>query len=243
MAIHKKRFLRSLRTLFACVLLAGLIYGLGWSNLISVKNVAYSGTSHAQAMEDSLLRKGVDLRQGMPLARVDVRAISRIAREEGWIADSKISRDWWSGKVEIVITERVPVASFTDATGVLIYFDAQGIFFSSPGEYAVNGEVKPLPVITFTVNSAKARKAAAEWVASMPTEFLSTMTSIWVNTPERIVMKAVDPALSNKTITVIWGEVRDMPLKVKVLRALLLRPENKTHHLFDLTAPLAPITR
>ena len=69
------------------------------------------------------------------------------------------------------------------------------------------------------------------------------MTSIWVNNPERIVMKAVDPALANKTITVIWGGVRDMPLKVKVLRALLLRPENKTHHLFDLSAPLAPITR
>ncbi|CAB4531033.1 unannotated protein [freshwater metagenome] len=243
MAIHKKRFFRFLRTIGLIALVVGSVYGLGWSNLISVKSIAYSGTSHAAVLESALQSKGVALEIGMPLARVDVRAIGRIAEEVGWIADSKISRNWWNGKVGIAISERIPVAAFADVNGSLKYFDAQGTFFSSPGEYAANGEVKPLPIITFSANSAEARKAAAEWVASMPTQYLATMTSIWVNNPERIVMKAVDPALANKTITVIWGGVRDMPLKVKVLRALLLRPENKTHHLFDLSAPLAPITR
>jgi len=242
-AIHRKKFQRFLRTTALVALIVGLVYGLGWSNVISVKAISYSGTSHAQVISASLVRERVLLKEGMPLARVDVRAIGRVAQQESWIAESNISRNWLNGRVVIEITERIPVAALTDEAGRVRYFDAQGTSFASPEEYVTGDNGRPLPNITFTRNTSEARKAAAAWVALMPDEYLATMTSIWVNNPERIVMKAVDPALKNKSITVIWGGVRDMALKVKVLRALLARPENKSHHLFDLSSPLAPITR
>jgi cell division septal protein FtsQ len=242
-ALNRRRIKRLLRSIVIFSVIIGIIYGLGWSKLIQVKNISYSGTSDSQVISDALLREQVSLKIGMPLARVDVRAISRIALQQGWVLGSKVSRNWLSGKISIAIIERKPIAVFTTTNNLISYFDADGTIFNSPVQYGVDMGSKPLPNISFTRNTPLARKMAAEWVAAMPSEFLATMTSLVVSTPTGIVMKAVDAGNGNKAITVIWGEVRDMPLKVSVLRALVLRPENKTHHIFDLTSPLAPITR
>ena len=243
MALNRKRIQRFFRSILILSLIVGIIYGLGWSKLIQVKNISYSGTSNSNVISDALIREHVSLKTGMPLARVDVRAISRIARQQGWVLDTKVSRNWISGKISIAIIERKPVAAFTNMDNSTSYFDADGTIFNSPVEYGAGAGGKPLPNIAFTTNSAQARRSAANWVAAMPSEFLATMTSLVVSTPTRIVMMAVDAGTGKKAITVIWGDVRDMPLKVRVLRALLLRSENKTHHIFDLTSPLAPITR
>jgi cell division protein FtsQ len=241
-AINIRRVKRLLRGALILGLIVGLIYGLGWSTLIQVKSISYSGTANSSDITTALIHEKVSLKIGMPLARVDVRAISRIAQQQGWVRESRISRNWWSGKVSIFIIERKPIAVFTDINNLVTYFDAQGSTFNSPVRYTTGDGGRTLPNITFTSNTPQARRSAAEWVVAMPSDYLSAMTSLVVSTPARIVMKAIDAGTGNKAITVIWGEVQDMPLKVRVLRALLSRPENKARHIFDLTSPLAPIT-
>ena len=237
MALNKKRFKRLLRTLLILLALLGLVYGLGWSKLISVKKISFTGTNQVLVLQNSLQAAHVDLQPGIPLARVDVRAINRIAQQLGWIKESEISRNWLTGLVSIHVIERMPVASYLGADGRTQYFDALGSSFSSPAQYL------NLPTITFTQSTAQTRVAAATLVAALPDDLLGLMQNLWVNSPEKIVMKASVSSPQEKTITINWGGINDLPLKVKVLRALLLRPENAKHHLFDLSNPLAPITR
>lgn len=237
MALHKKRILRLLRTLFIFFVLVGLIYGLGWSKLISVKNISITGTEQSNVLVNSLQSSHVELRQGMPLARVDVRAIDRIATQSGWIKSAEISRNWLHGLVSIRVTERLPVATYLDADGSTKYFDANGTIFTTPAPIA------GLPTISFTRADSQLRIVAANWVSAMPADLLNGMQNLWVNSAERIVMKASLTSPVQKVVVINWGGVSDMPLKVKVLRALLLRPENEKHSNFDLSNPLAPITR
>ena len=240
MALNKKRMARLLRTFLIALLLCGAIYVLGWSKLISVKTIAITGTNQSSVLINSLSAAHIELREGMPLARVDVRAINRISHQLGWISKSNISRNWLNGSVSIQISERVPVATYLDDDGSTKYFDATGNSFSAPVAHS------GLPAITFSQSSAQTRIAAASWVAAMPSDLLSGMQSLQVENVDQMVMKTQvtsTDSSSQKVITINWGAVRDMPLKVKVLRALLLRPENEKRLLFDLTNPLAPITR
>ncbi len=237
MALHKKRVARLIRSFAILLLIVGAVYGLGWSKIFSVKTIAISGTQQSSVLTNTLQSAHIELRTGMPLARVDVRAIDRIALQSGWIKSSEISRNWLKGSVSIRVIERIPVASYLDGDGSIKYFDALGNIFTTPSAFT------NLPTIAFTHSTPELRIVAASWVAEMPADLLAQMQNLWVNSQDRIVMKAAISVPSAKIITINWGGVRDLPLKVKVLRALLLRPENAQHNNFDLSEPLAPITR
>ena len=42
---------------------------------------------------------------------------------------------------------------------------------------------------------------------------------------------------------IIWGDGLDTDLKIKVIKALLDQPENKSIRMIDVTAPHAPIVK
>ena len=237
MAINKKRVVRLVRTLIFALLLGGVIYLLGWSHIFSVKSVEIQGTQNQTTLSRALENSGIAPAPGISIARVDVRAIARTAENLGWIEKLNISRNWFTGKILMRVAERTPVARFVDDKGVTRYFGADGFTFGSPQERL------SLPEITFAANTEPSRLAAAQWLADLPADFIATMTSVSVLSETDISMQGSDLTNSKKTICVQWGSSKDMTLKVKVLRALLAAPENLKRNQFDISNPIAPITR
>lgn len=237
MVRRKTRALKLLRTLLLLGILTGAVYVLGWSHLISVKSIAISGTQYSSEISHTLTQSGVSVKIGDPMARVDVRAISRIAQNIEWIKRCNISRNWWSGKLSITIDERTPVARFNDDKGESSYFDAGGAIFHRPAERM------DLPLINFYENTADARSAVATWLSALPQELIAGMKSVTVRSADSIAMETTAAENAQKSITIDWGAPIDMTLKVKVFRALSRAPENAQQSTFDLTNPLAPVTR
>jgi hypothetical protein len=49
--------------------------------------------------------------------------------------------------------------------------------------------------------------------------------------------------IDGRSLKITWGSSQDLPLKIKVLRELLLLPENAKIVRMDLTTPLSPIVK
>jgi cell division protein FtsQ len=225
---------KRLRSALALALVGALIYILGWSPLLTVKKIEIIGTPHSDLIAQDINRDHIALKIKMPLARVDVKAISHSVLSHTWIASSKISRDWIGGGVKIVTSERAPVASYTSDTGEQRYFDSTGASFTYPTP------ITGLPVVSLKSGEELSRKSAARVIAGVSTDLLSGMSDLQVLSPIKIIM---DSRLGTKTIHIIWGDSSELALKNKVLSALLLLPENQKASSFDLTNPREPITK
>ncbi|MEI6867162.1 MAG: FtsQ-type POTRA domain-containing protein [Actinomycetes bacterium] len=231
--VRRSRIIKGIIALLLVVSIA-LVYALGWSNLLSVKKIAISGTTQVSSVQETLSKTSSHLQIGKPLARVDLRVIKSALLHLSWVGDAKVNRSWIHGTIAIQISERTPIATFTTDSGEVKLFDASGAEFTS---LATNAG---LPVIEFTTTDPAARKAVAHLLAGLPSDLLSGLTGMRVSSPAMIEMST---KFTSRTITIRWGDDRDMVLKTKVLRALFALPENTKANLFDLSAPTAPIVK
>ena len=119
---------RRLFVLIAVLLTAGLAYLLGWSNVLTVKAISYTGapTKSSEATIKSL----ASLEVGQRLARVEIRKIAGRIQTLPWVDSADLSRNWISGKVVVAVKPRVPIATFN---GQLM--DASGKRFELPGGF------------------------------------------------------------------------------------------------------------
>ncbi len=233
---YEVRRARKIKGVLALILIAtiSLVYALGWSNLLSVKKIEISGTTQVSSVQQTLNQTSAHLQIGKPLARVDLRVIRSSLLHISWVGEAKVTRSWINGTITIQISERTPIATFTTASGEVKLFDASGAEFTS---LAANAG---LPVIEFTTTDPAARKAVAELLSELPSDLLSGLAGMRVSSPAMIEMST---KFSSRTITIRWGDNRDMVLKTKVLRALFTLPENSKANIFDLSAPTAPIVK
>ena len=67
-----------------------------------------------------------------------------------------------------------------------------------------------------------------------------TVQSYLVNSPAYLLTTLV---IDGRSLKITWGGSQDLPLKIKVLRELLLLPENAKIVRMDLTTPLSPIVK
>ena len=127
-------FLRKHRliTTLVIILITGLAYLLGWSNVFTIKELHFSGAP-TKASQQTV--KGLtNLTIGERLARIEVRKISARIETLPWVETASVSRNWVSGGVEVAVNPRIPVATFN---GELM--DATGKRFELPGGY--NGKL------------------------------------------------------------------------------------------------------
>lgn len=222
MFLRKHRLL----TVFAILLTAGLAYLLGWSNVLTIKEISYTGAPTKNS--EATIKNLVNLKVGERLARIEMRKIAGRIQTLPWIDNADLSRNWISGKIVVAITPRVPIATFN---GQLM--DAKGKRFELPGGYE-----SELPSVF--AKDAKSGLAAINLFTKLPKEF-STRTSVFTATsPENINFKIIE---GDRSLEVIWGADIEIDLKLKVYKALVALPENSKIGRIDLTEPRSPIVK
>ena len=213
-------------TIFIILLTAGLAYLLGWSNVLTIKAISYAGAPTKSS--EALVKNLTDLEVGQRLARIETRKIAARLQTLPWIESADLSRNWISGKINIEVTPRLPIATFN---GQLM--DASGKRFELPG-----GFKSKLPSVF--ARDAKSGLAAINLFTKLPTEFSTRTSAFTAISPENINFKISE---GKRSLMVIWGSDTEIDLKLKVYKALVALPENSKIKIIDLTEPRSPIVK
>jgi len=213
------------------LIFGGGSYVLGWSNLLTVRSIEIVGAPTSES--EITVKRSLNLEIGEKLARVDPRSISTRLSANSWIQSSQVSRNWLSGKVEISVAPRVPVALYTAPGQPQVALDASGKTFNPPAELP-----KKLPSVSAT--SVASGLAAIKVFTELPKEFSDGIDRLSAARPTNLLIYGV---FSGRDLRIIWGDGLDTDLKIKVINALLEQPENKSIRMIDVTAPHAPIVK
>ena len=221
-------FLRKHRlfTLSAILLTAGMAYLLGWSNVLTIKEISYTGSPTKSS--EATVKNLVSLEVGERLARIEMRKVAGRIQTLPWVDNADLSRNWISGKVVVAVTPRLPIATFN---GQLM--DANGKRFELPGGYD-----SKLPSVF--AKDPKSGLAAIKLFTKLPTEFSTRTSAFTATSPENINFKITE---GKRSINVIWGADNEIDLKLKVYKALIALPENSKIGKIDLTEPRSPIVK
>ena len=207
-------------------LFAGLVYLFAWSSIFAVSTVAITGAPTSET--EKTISQIAAISSGQKLARVEPRAIAHRIEDLTWIKSVEISRNWINGEVEIVVTPRTPSAYFNGAT-----MDASGTIFTLPGF-----EGADLPRVS--APTPELGLSAIELFQSLPEDFKSKVISLSAHNDSNIAMQI---ALNEREIRVLWGANEKSALKIEVINALVALEENKNIRRIDVSAPHAPIVK
>lgn len=213
------------------IIFGGGSYLLGWSSLLTVKQIEITGAPTVKSERE--IAKSLDLSIGDKLARVDSRALANRLNAIDWIESADISRNWLDGKVAVNLQVRTPVALYTELGKPQVALDASGISFQLPGQI-------PDGLPRVSSSSVASGLIAIEVFTQMPKEFSDGIDRLTAVSPTNIV---INGKFNGRNLQIVWGDSEDTSLKLKVITALLDRPENKSIRLIDVTAPHAPIVK
>lgn len=210
---------RALAAVASLSILAGAVYVLGYSTLFTVTSVEITGSTRT-------VNPGIQL--GEKLARVEPRAISSKLETIDWIESVDVSRNWISGKVEVLLTERTPIALYKDQV-----IDSAGKSFRQQGALSRN-------LIEVQAASLEDAVGAVRFFMELPEELNSTLSVIKVRSTGALVLIV---KRGSDSLEIRWGTNSDNQLKYRVYQALLALPENSKLRRVDLSAPNAPIVK
>lgn len=218
----KRRFIFALTLLLA----ATCAYALGWTSLFVVKQVRVVGAPTPS--QSILIRESVEV--GEKMARLETRAISNSLKKYTWLDHAQISRDWLKGSVTIHVWTRTPVAVFRSRL-----IDSNGVLFDLP-----KNQIDPLPQITATTIASA--KFALELLLKFPSNFRAEVLNVRMQGSHTAILTVRTTILNpSRNVNVIWGDLADTELKIRVFNALLSLPENAKVESVNVSAPHAPI--
>ncbi len=212
--------------LLVLVLLGGSSYVLGWSSLLSVKKVVVVGApnpSEAFAIQGNF-------HLGEKMARLESQKISAVLKGYTWLDHASIDRNWLKGIVTVHVWTRIPIAQFQTHL-----VDNNGIVFDLP-----NVDTTHLPIING--NSLASAKFGADLLSTLPLLMRAQVSGIQVRGNDWAILTIADLS-RKKNVSVVWGDLLEMSLKVKVYQALIALPENMNITYVDVSAPHAPIVK
>lgn len=228
---HRRRT-RSLALVSAVVVLAGLAWVGLFSPALAARSDDVVVVGAGQLVDADAVHRVVDTAVGVPLPRLDTVALRERLLTVRGVADVAVARRWPHG-LRVTITPRDPVAAVpTDGRFALL--DAQGVQIALVG--TVPGRV---PVVTVPVGGPGHRELDAVLVvlAGLPESIAKDVTAVSASTQDavRLTLRGGD--------TVVWGSASDTPLKARVLVALRKAPQTRDASVFDVSAPMLPVTR
>lgn len=234
------KFQKILGTTGAILFIAVLAYILGWSSLLTVKNIEITGTQSATVITDELTARDLGLTVGMKLARVDIRGIKSTLSKMQWIEKYSVSRNWITGTIKVAVEEKIGIAKATASDGSTLYFDFNGHLFKPVSAMQIASAAK-LPLVDSPNRSTENLQQVAKLLKEIPTELedlLTNLTGISVGQSGFINMRT---QIDGRNVEIIWGRADAIGQKSKVLQALVALPENKSANKFDLSIPDSPI--
>jgi len=211
------------------LILAALTYIFGYSNLLQVKSISFSGSANQAQIQSAINNEKFNLKVGSKLARVNVRGAERAISNIGWVKKVVISRNWFTGKVFITVEPRTAIAQVIGSGGTSL-IDASGFFYSDPQAAGT------LPRIQ--IASQNQAQEAAKFIAGIPSELLARMSNLNLDAKNGYLM-----ALSSPNLTINWGDSKNLAIKVKIYERLIALPENKSMSQLDLSDPKFPIVK
>ena len=238
--MHTSKFKKAFVTASFIVIISIFAYILGWSSLLTVKSIEVSGTQSSKTITNELMAKDLTLTVGMKLARVDIRGIKSTLSNMDWLANYSVSRNWFSGKISLLVEEKTGIAKAVAAGGSILYFDKDGQLFK-PISANQLGAMNNLPLVQSQSNSKSDLAEVAKLLQQIPsdlTNLLSNLNGISVGKSGFISMSTKS---GDRIIEIIWGRADAIAQKSKVLVALLDLPENNAATKFDLSLPDSPI--
>jgi len=227
----KIRNLRVVVIAGALLVFIGATYLLAWSSIFAVKDISINGAPTLESTK--AVTAALAIEPGIKMARVEPRALERRLDSFDWIRGVEISRNWINRKVSIEISPRSPIALFNPATSPDSTIDAEGKVFKLPG-----GATNALPKVE--AQNAKSGVAAISLFTSLPATFRSNINLMSVRSSGAF---SVSYSYKSRPIAISWGDGENTALKVEVVEALLVLPENSKIRTIDVSAPHAPIVR
>ena len=208
------------------VLFAALTYLFAWSSIFSVRSISATGAP-AGVSEAALISKS-EILIGEKLSRIEPRSIERSLEELSWIKSAAIERNWIKGSVAIAVIPRVAVGMYKGKA-----IDGSGTLFIAPGKIPAG-----LPQVSAA--SPKLGLAAIALFTNLPLEIRESIISVSAANENSISSWQEE---NGRNLKVTWGSVKNLDLKVTVLKELLALPENQSIKRVDLSAPHAPIVK
>jgi cell division protein FtsQ len=208
--------------LLVAVTVVAVAYLVLFTSLLGVRSVEVIGVK--EIPKDAVL-KAAAIADGTPMVRLDAEeAAARVAALPR-VSEVVVERSWPS-TVEIIVTERTPVAVLMVGAEVHLV-DATGL------DYAVSRTRPPaLPTLAMTgVRPGNpATSAAVTVLGAIPKQLKAKVTQITARTPGDVRMTLSDGR------TIKWGNARNNQRKAAVLAPLLTRPGT----VYDVATPDFP---
>ena len=224
------------------LLIATGAYLLGWTNLLTVKEISVSGSPNTTITNQILNLAGVT--KGEKLARIEPRSINSKLQSTGfnWIKSIKISRNWIARSVSINLETRNPVARLN---GTEEFLDSQGIRFSLPPEFtALKGQNELIAkLVLISAVTPNNQSAAVAFFSTLPSDFKSQVSAISASSSSNFQVTINSGSGNGKELRINWGSATDTALKVKIYRALIALPENSKIITMDLSDPNSPTVK
>lgn len=225
-ARRQRPWRRMLSVLLAVAVVAALVWVLGWSSLLGVRDVDVVGVDGVEA---SAVADLVQVADGTPLARVDTGAVAERVRSRVSVAEVSVQRSWPSTLVVDVVA-RTPAIVVQNPEGQLEVVDSTGVSFAVVKEAPVG-----VPVVTATDSRGTSRdalKAALALLDELPPQLAEDVSAVKVSSATLVTF-----TLDGRTV--VWGGGEEGARKVAILLALL-PTKAKT---IDVSAPNTPVTR
>lgn len=215
---------RPLLLVVAALVVAGLVWLVGWSPVLATDDVEVHGvTSLSAARVEQTARVPL----GLPMVRLSTDQIRARLSALPAVASSRVSRQW-PGTVRIDVTERRPVAVVPRGSAWRA-LSADGVLFR---RYAARPEGLP-EIEDETGADQDALQEAARVVGALPSDLLRRVDHVSVATVDEIEL-----TLRNGR-TVVWGSADRSADKARVLGVLVDRPVGT----IDVSVPSRPTTR
>lgn len=197
-------------------------YVVMFTSVLGVRSVEVQGLK--EIPEEDVLR-AADIQHGTPMVRLDAdEAAARVARLPR-VFEVRVERSWPS-TVEIIVTERSPVAVLRDGAQIHLV-DATGLVYAA-------ARTAPPGLPTLAMSNVRptdrATRAAVTVLGAIPKQLKSQVVTVTADTPGDVRLTLSDGRV------VKWGNAEDNARKAAVLAALLTRP-GKT---YDVATPDFP---
>ena len=208
------------------VLLVAAGYAVLATSVLGVREVHVQG---AQSVSAAQVRAALDVRDGFPMARVQLDAAASQVEQLAQVRSATVEREWPHG-LRVTVTEREPVAVVRRGSG-WAYVDSEGVAFAEAPAGATKAG-SGHPVIRTRRGDLASLRSASAVVASLPPQVLLKVQRVDAKTADSVTL-----VLKAKR-TVIWGSPDRSERKGRVVVVLLRSvPDGKV---YDVSAPDAP---
>ncbi len=212
--------------LLTALLITGLTYALGWSNLFTVSAIEVRGAPTKESSH--LIELATGITSGQKLARVEPRAIAARISGADWIESADVSRNWISGKISVTVIPRKAIAKVNS-----LFMDTSGKTFVVTGP-------QPQGMPEVLASDAAAAFAGVKLLIGLPQDLREKVEVVEVRSTDMFVFRVNE---KGHVIEVQWGADRENSLKTKVYQVLIALPENSKIKRMDLSAPRVPIVK